>query len=194
MERRWQVSFSPDTPTAIHLFDGAQPPIAPRAETLRIWKNEELSLPSGFCVYHLLRNGVVVYVGRSAQGMARVVSHIREQKKDFDSFRAYECATNEEAKYLEALEIWRFDPEYNSTGAGHPDYASAGWFYQIKWLGERSVKDYLASLPFILWRNHRLYHRKYKWPEGDPRRENFVGSAFGIDPESLTPNRGGAKQ
>ena len=47
----------------------------------------------GPCIYFLLKEGMVVYVGQSKKnGMARIKSHIANNGMEFDSFTIIDCA------------------------------------------------------------------------------------------------------
>ena len=77
-------------------------------------------------VYFLIRNGEVVYVGRSGNCMTRIGSHISERKKSFDSYMIYE-APQYECDSLEPLYILKFQPVYNRTLPKNDMFVTPNW-------------------------------------------------------------------
>ena len=69
------------------------------------------SLPSGALIYFLLREGSVVYVGKTTKGIQRILAHIED--KEFDSYAFFNCP-----EYLlnetENFYILKHCPEYNA--------------------------------------------------------------------------------
>lgn len=63
-------------------------------------------------VYLLLRDGLVVYVGQSANCHARIGRHFDERGKKFDAHHIIECKPKD-LKKLEAQYIGKFVPQYN---------------------------------------------------------------------------------
>lgn len=69
-------------------------------------------------VYFLVRNGVVVYVGKSIDVAARIHTHIQQKEKKFDAVFVIECPLDLiddcETAYIGAMAA-----EYNVHGAGN---------------------------------------------------------------------------
>lgn len=72
-----------------------------------IYKISKLVKP---CIYLLLRNEQVVYVGQSTMGFKRIVNHYPE--KDFDSVCIIDCS-KENLNEKEIEYIVKYQPEYN---------------------------------------------------------------------------------
>lgn len=68
----------------------------------------------GFFVYHLVKNGTVVYVGQSEAVLQRLMRHALT--KDFDSVNVYEFTTFEAMIQKEKIDIAFFQPKYNKRG------------------------------------------------------------------------------
>ena len=45
----------------------------------------------GSCIYFLMRDGEVVYVGQACCFIFRIVEHMKDTRKAFDSFALEEC-------------------------------------------------------------------------------------------------------
>jgi hypothetical protein len=86
----------------------------PRADLLSEEEVRNLAQPiKQLCgVYLLLSNGIIVYVGQSANCHARIGTHFKEGGKVFDSYHIIECA-EKELDDLETQYIGRFMPQYN---------------------------------------------------------------------------------
>lgn len=65
------------------------------------------------CVYFLIRRGIVVYVGKTANLMQRISSHTQYSLKEFDEVRYTECQSALDAEMCEAANIIHHDPLYN---------------------------------------------------------------------------------
>jgi hypothetical protein len=68
----------------------------------------------GFFVYHLVKKGVVVYVGQSEALLQRLMRHALD--KDFDSVDVYEFRTYEAMIQEEKIDIAFLQPKYNIRG------------------------------------------------------------------------------
>lgn len=64
------------------------------------------------CVYFLIEDGRVVYVGKSSSLQGRITTHI-EDKKSFTRVLYIECKTEEDALDLEAAFIHALKPSLN---------------------------------------------------------------------------------
>lgn len=74
-------------------------------------KGEILPPPRDVFVYFLLKDGEVVYVGQTREGVTRPYSH---KDKDFDTVRIIKCEIDE-LDYLEEKYIVKYKPIYNGT-------------------------------------------------------------------------------
>jgi hypothetical protein len=74
----------------------------------------EVSLNEVFCpcVYFLLRGGCVVYVGKTTQGLKRILAHADD--KVFDNIKLKKVPI-EELDVTEAAYIAKYDPIYNQN-------------------------------------------------------------------------------
>ena len=70
--------------------------------------------PYYFYVYQLVRDGEIVYVGKSERLESRIQQHI-SSGKIFDSVRVYLCTSEEEQNTLENTCILKIWPEYNKS-------------------------------------------------------------------------------
>jgi len=69
----------------------------------------------------------VVYVGQSINVIGRVLGHMTEGKKQFDSYSFIEC-DREDLNWLEARHIAAFSAEYNETiPSGHGFLSATQW-------------------------------------------------------------------
>jgi len=66
-------------------------------------------------VYFLIKNNVIVYVGKGRLVWTRMSSHASHKNYDFDRFCVIECKTEKDAAALEAVYINKFLPKYNKT-------------------------------------------------------------------------------
>ena len=130
-----------------------------------VWNVAEFPHEANYWVYHLLREGRVVYVGMTRDGMCRVWAHCKDKK--FDSFRVITCKNMWDAQTIEGRDIWEFDPEYNRKGAKHPDYETRAYFNK-RW-GKKPM-EYLDEQPFIVKRGVKFWHKKYAFKEGSKMR------------------------
>lgn len=74
----------------------------------------EVSLNEVFCpcVYFLLREGCVVYVGKTTQGLKRILAHADD--KVFDNIKLKKVPIDE-LDVTEAAYIAKYDPIYNQN-------------------------------------------------------------------------------
>lgn len=73
----------------------------------RVFKLSEVYYP---CVYFLIRNGEIVYVGQTNKGLERAISHVKD--KSFDSIGIIKCK-EEELNEKETFYIAKYRPLYN---------------------------------------------------------------------------------
>ena len=84
------------------------------------WSKERVLIearraPDILCgVYFLIKKGEVVYVGQSKQFYSRLMQHVHDDDKEFDSYTFIVCDP-EEVNALERNYIKRFKPRYNKT-------------------------------------------------------------------------------
>lgn len=88
---------------------------------------KKLKPPSNY-VYLLMKDGDIVYVGKSTRITSRLNDHRQENQKDFDSVMIKEVETEYEMDVLENSLIYKLKPKYNKTVrmdyvADHPDTA-----------------------------------------------------------------------
>lgn len=67
-------------------------------------------------VYFLFQGLRIVYVGRSADCLRRIIEHKRDRSKAFDRYAIQRCRQKDLGP-LEALYIAKFRPKYNSQWA-----------------------------------------------------------------------------
>lgn len=69
---------------------------------------------SKFCVYFLIKDNEIVYVGKTKGcHWSRIGAHIAQKAKDFDNISVACCDTQEEMDILEVEYILKFQPKYN---------------------------------------------------------------------------------
>ena len=74
------------------------------------------TLPSSVCgIYHLMKNGHVLYVGQSTNVISRVASWAAARPGEFDSWEFFACDAND-LNDLEHEHIERFAPPMNKAG------------------------------------------------------------------------------
>ncbi len=67
-------------------------------------------------IYYLKRESKIVYVGQTINIMERLLSHLRNADKDFDSASYFPVdGSKEERNYIEAGLIIEHKPEYNKS-------------------------------------------------------------------------------
>lgn len=64
------------------------------------------------CIYFLIKNDQIVYVGQCGNGLARISDHLCDDSKEFDCYTTIQC-DKEEISELEAEYIVKFNPELN---------------------------------------------------------------------------------
>jgi excinuclease UvrABC nuclease subunit len=64
-------------------------------------------------VYFLIQKEDIVYVGKSEDYINRILNHIIERKKQFDSYSVIEINDDLERSITEAFYITAFEPKYN---------------------------------------------------------------------------------
>lgn len=62
-------------------------------------------------IYFLLKENVVVYVGKTAHGITRPLSH---KNKEYDTIKIIYCS-KEELDFFEDKYITKYEPKYNKT-------------------------------------------------------------------------------
>ena len=72
----------------------------------------EVSENSGYCVYFLIRENRIVYIGQSKEFEKRINRHICDSSKSFDSYFVRNCSADE-VDSLESFLIMHHQPEYN---------------------------------------------------------------------------------
>lgn len=69
--------------------------------------------PYEFYVYQLLKDGVVVYVGKTDRSHDRMIAHRKE--KDFDEVKYLQCSGTKEQDIIENTCIYLMKPKYNKS-------------------------------------------------------------------------------
>lgn len=67
------------------------------------------------CIYFLIRDDCVVYIGQSVNYLSRIGHHKSEGVKDFDSFKVFEIPFGLDVNFIEFCEIADRKPIYNYT-------------------------------------------------------------------------------
>jgi hypothetical protein len=75
-------------------------------------------------IYHLMREGRVVYVGQSVHIISRLTQHIADDSKLFDGVR-FRLVPQEFLRREESIDIWKYNPEMNKTTGVLPGWISA---------------------------------------------------------------------
>jgi excisionase family DNA binding protein len=68
----------------------------------------------GSCIYFLINQGEIVYVGQTVKSFRRISDHV---DKEFDAFHIIPTS-QDDLNRLEKLYIARFKPKYNKVGVG----------------------------------------------------------------------------
>lgn len=63
-------------------------------------------------IYFLIKEDRIVYVGKSINGISRIINHIQDNDKDFDSYY-FVKVDKMELDFLEEQYIREFNPYYN---------------------------------------------------------------------------------
>lgn len=84
------------------------------------WKREgiirhamTLFKPYEFYVYQLIKEGTVVYVGKTDRSHDRMVAHKKD--KDFDEVRYFQCSGTNQQDIIENTHIFKLKPKYNKN-------------------------------------------------------------------------------
>lgn len=122
-------------------------------------------------LYHLVKCGVVVYVGQSKGILGRLNMHKAEKTKDFDSVSLLECMVDD-LGVTELLHIIKFRPKYN---VNIPYVKCVLSETKVK-VVIQSMKD--AGIPFDMYDINKpvfsfmLGDREFKmWPKADCQQE-----------------------
>ena len=102
------------------------------------------------CIYKLMKDGIVVYVGQTRFGLKRVLSHLPQ--KNFDSVELIPCKI-EELDQLEIEYICKYQPFLNneltncsSVGCIRKKLKDIGYNYYtqvvVKYIREHNIKTY----------------------------------------------------
>ncbi|MEE8209078.1 MAG: hypothetical protein V3T88_09050, partial [Nitrosomonadaceae bacterium] len=70
---------------------------------------------SGSYIYYLLDKGAVVYVGQTRSVSLRMVNHVAQRKKVFDSYKLLEVKDGLNMNQREFFQILQYRPKYNKT-------------------------------------------------------------------------------
>jgi len=89
-------------------------------------------------IYLLYKNEELVYIGISSDIYSRVLEHIAENKKDFDSVKNICSQDNLDNEFFEVYYIDKMKPEYNKLNAGN----FFNFFYSIPYSLKKSCRDY----------------------------------------------------
>ena len=96
-------------------------------------------------LYFLLRDGVVVYVGRSIDCMRRIITHDKDPLKSFDSYSVFPIDDDEELGLAEAENIFLYCPEQNSSIPTGSRFISAQMAKKRYGINAREIKVMASS-------------------------------------------------
>lgn len=83
--------------------------------------------PHFLCVYFLISEDKIVYVGKTCRGLERMQSHTigtESKTKKFDSYFFIKCQDEEEMSELETSYIIQYNPKYNKTLPSNAKFVS----------------------------------------------------------------------
>lgn len=116
---------------------------------------QRMEASGGFSVYYLLKDTVIVYVGKAKSVSARLLQHAKD--KEFDSVYYHSGLCERDAFVSEASAIKQFQPKYNSGNElSRFGYTSASNFknalqrHSGKSVGIRDVRKAMKLCPSIL--------------------------------------------
>ena len=114
------------------------------------------AIPASTCgIYHLLREGRVMYVGQSRNVFQRVASWLGAAPGRFNAFRIYPCSASE-LNEQEREHIERHQPPMNRAGrtSRYMPYGSAGSRRPPRVVREfGSLRAFLDTQPYMIGRN-----------------------------------------
>lgn len=73
------------------------------------------AVKDGFYVYHLKKDGDIVYVGQTCNLLQRVLAHYKEGVKDFDSMDYVSLDSHKQMMRKEFIDITINNPKYNNA-------------------------------------------------------------------------------
>lgn len=106
-----------------------------------ILQNQEKFKPIA-CIYFLIKNNEIVYVGQTIDLYARLSAHSRE--KDFDAYSFVECNIDE-LDALEILYIVKFKPKYNTRLPNNPYFKTLKQIKQTLGCSLRTLKKIIRE-------------------------------------------------
>lgn len=98
-----------------------------------------------YCVYFLIQNSRIVYVGYSTNFGSRISAHMNSEKV-FDSYYLIRCETESEALELEKHYIQTINPYFNTT---HCDKRKVDNNGVLKRVIDKKVSDFSEKSPKI---------------------------------------------
>ena len=66
-------------------------------------------------IYYLIDDGEVVYVGQTRSISMRIVNHLRDKSKVFDSYKLIEIPDGSDKNHCEFFQIMQHKPKYNKS-------------------------------------------------------------------------------
>jgi hypothetical protein len=100
-------------------------------------------------VYHLVREGRVLYVGQSANCFQRVGSWISGAPGEFDSWHFYPCEVSR-LNELEREHIEQFDPPLNKAGRTHHYRGVARPMLRSEVARHGGVLEFIKAQPAVI--------------------------------------------
>jgi excinuclease UvrABC nuclease subunit len=98
------------------------------------------------CIYFLIKNKEIVYIGQTTKGIERIKTHTSNSKnKDFDSFY-YTCCKEKDLLKLESAYITKYTPKYNRMIPMNLEYKTLNnikaRFNMTAWEVKKIIKKY----------------------------------------------------
>lgn len=118
--------------------------------------NEVIKKYSGkqaYCVYQLIKDGVVIYVGSSRQVSSRLYSH-KISNIDFDSVHVDTCLSISDMYDLEAHSIVNINPKNNMMLPSSKKYKTTNECVSIAGI---TIANLVNDLPICFSRSRKTY-------------------------------------
>jgi hypothetical protein len=106
-----------------------------------------------YCVYQLIKDGVVIYVGSSRQVSSRIQSH-KSGEIEFDSVNIEACKSSNDMFDLEAQSIVAFNPKNNMGLPSSRKYESTK---ACMTSASSVISNLVEDLPRSFYRSKRAY-------------------------------------
>ena len=109
-------------------------------------------------IYFLIKNNVIIYIGKSTNVMNRISQH--KYEKDFSSYAIIECDENE-MSYLEADMIAKYQPEYNKSFPTNEEWNCVTKKVNLFLDSNKSISNDMMGKAYLDSENHCVIKNMY---------------------------------